>query len=231
LPIELKTDSQCLFEACVGLSRGFWRWEVNGDWLESFPRKAVPTWTLGATANAAFRASIFSHPDIGLMDEALGLGMPSGVGEDTYLFYKVLKAGYTLVYEPKAYVLHKHRREMSELRRQIYNYSKGHVAYHLTTWLRDRDWRGVVQILVGLPLFHVYRIKERLLHRSEYPISLVLLEIAGNLAGPWSLWQSHQRVRQEGRSRAYIPVPERSVSMLNPPLDETPQYATVSDLQ
>jgi GT2 family glycosyltransferase len=231
LPIELETDSQCLFEAYGGLSRGFWRWEVNGDWLESFPRKAVPTWELGATANAAFRASIFSHPDIGLMDEALGPGMPSGVGEDTYLFYKVLKAGYTLVYEPKAYVLHKHRREMSELRRQIYNYSKGHVAYHLTTWLRDRDWRGVVQILVGLPLFHVYRIKERLLHRSEYPISLVLLEIAGNLAGPWSLWQSHQRVRQEGRSRAYIPVPERSVSMLNPPLYETPQYATVSDLQ
>jgi hypothetical protein len=31
---------------------------------------------------------------------------------------------------------------------------------------------------------------------------LVLLEIRGNLAGPWSLWQSYRRVWREGRSAA-----------------------------
>jgi len=169
----------------------------------------VPTWQLGATANAAFRASIFSHPQIGLMDEALGPGMPSGVGEDTYLFYKVLKAGYTLVYEPAAYVWHKHRRDLPALRRQLYGYSKGHVAYNLTTWLRDRDWRGLVHILAGLSSYHCWQIINWLQGRSTYSLSLILLEICGNLAGPWSLWRSYQRVKREGYSSPYIPTSQR----------------------
>jgi len=138
VPRELATTAQRLFEAYGGLGRGSDRRVVDKDWFNRSVT-AVPTWTLGATANAAFRSSIFHHPQIGLMDEALGPGMPSGVGEDTYLFYRVLKAGYTIVYEPAACVWHKHRRDLPELRRQIFNYSKGHVAYHLTTILRDRD--------------------------------------------------------------------------------------------
>ncbi|AOY80919.1 glycosyltransferase [Moorena producens JHB] len=199
LPLQLETNAQQCFENYGGLGRGFEEFEVNGDWFESFSRHAVPTWQLGATANAAFRASIFSHPKIGLMNEALGPGMPSGVGEDTYLFYKVLKAGYTLIYEPSAYVWHKHRTEMAELHRQLYNYSKGHVAYNLTTWLQDGDWRGLVQIVLGLPLAHLSRIYQRLRGWSNYPISLIWLEMTGNLAGVWSLWQSHLRVKREGR--------------------------------
>jgi O-antigen biosynthesis protein len=213
LPLEIETASQHFFELYGGLGRGFKRFEVNGDWFESFKFRAVPTWELGATANAAFRATIFSHPRIGMMDEALGPGMPSGVGEDTYLFYKVLKAGYTLVYEPEAYVWHKHRRDMAALRRQLYNYSKGGPAYHLTTVLRDGDLRGLYRIIVELPRAFKWRIKEWLRGRSDYPLSLILLEIRGNLVGPWALWQSRRRVKQEGRSAPYIPVSRRPATI------------------
>lgn len=209
LPIQLETPSQQFFEKYGGLGRGYERFEVGPAWFTSFPRYAVPTWQLGATANAVFRTSIFSHPEIGLMEEALGPGMPSGVGEDTYLFYKTIKAGYTLVYEPSAYVWHKHRQDKAALRRQLYGYSKGHVSYNLTTWLNDQDWRSLMQIFVGLPSYHVKRIAQWFMRQSDYPISLVLLEIWGNLAGPWSLWQSHRRVKREGRSGAYIAVSER----------------------
>ncbi|MEO1095009.1 MAG: glycosyltransferase [Cyanobacteria bacterium J06638_28] len=224
LPLQLETPSQRLFEIYGGLGRGFVPFEVNGDWFELFPRQAVPTWTLGATANAAFRSTIFRHPKIGLMDEALGPGMPSGVGEDTYLFYKVLKAGYTLTYRPQAYVWHQHRRTLTALRQQLFNYSKGHVAYHLTTLLRDGDGRGLVQILVGLPLAHASRIYSRLRGWSAYPISLVLWEMLGNLAGPWALLQSRLRVMSEGASAPYVPDAQRSPSLsVNPvsPLDPT----------
>ena len=200
LPLELETAAQLLFEAYGGLGRGPDRRVVNKDWFNR-SMTAVPTWTLGATANAAFRSSIFRHPQIGLMDEALGPGMPSGVGEDTYLFYKVLKAGYTIVYEPAACVWHKHRRDLQGLRRQIFNYSKGHVAYHLTTLLRDRDWRGLINLTLLLPGTHIRRATRRLLGRSEYPLSLILLEVVGNLAGPWALWQSRRRVKREGPSQ------------------------------
>jgi GT2 family glycosyltransferase len=231
LPLQLETIFQRFFERYGGLGRGFEFLEVSSHWFESFPRDAVPTWRLGATANAAFRASMFVHPQIGLMEEALGPGMPSGVGEDTYLFYKVLKAGYSLIYEPAAYVWHKHRRELSALRRQIYGYSKGHVAYNLATWLRDSDWRGLWRVLIVLPLVHLQRIFIWLRGRSDYPLSLILLEISGNLAGPWSLWQSYRRVRREGRSSPYIPPQERFVVDRETLLVETLQPVTVGNSQ
>ena len=215
IPIELETAPQNIFENYGGLGRGFERFEVNGDWFER-SRGAVQTWNLGATANAAFRANIFTHPQIGLMDEALGWH-PSGVGEDTYLFYKVLKAGFTLVYEPSAYVWHRHRRDFSALRRQIYGYSKGHVAYHLTTLLRDHDLRALKHLAADLPVWRGRQIlgglKNRVRGRASYPLWMIALELRGNFAGPWSLWLSRQRVKREGRSQPYIPVEQRLLTL------------------
>jgi O-antigen biosynthesis protein len=213
LPMELETRAQYLFEAYGGLGKGFERFEADGEWFDHFNRSAVPTWILGATANAAFRAAIFSHPQIGLLDEALGAGTPTGCSEDTDLFYKVLKAGYTIVYEPDAYVWHRHRRDMPALRNQIYSYSKGHVAYHLTTLFRDRDLRALHRLAVELPGAHLWRINERLHRRSTYPLSLMILEIKGNLAGPWALWQSRRQVKRKGRSAPYVPVSQRSSAL------------------
>lgn len=210
LPVELKTITQRFFERYGGLGRGFEPFEVNSEWFESFPRKPVPTWELGATANAAFRANIFSDPRIGIIDEALGAGTPTGCSEDTYVFYKVLKAGYAIAYEPKAYVWHKHRSDMASLRRQIYNYSKGHIAYHLTTLLEDGDLRALYQMFINLPSIHLRRIYYWFRGWSDYPLSLILLEMRGNLLGPWALLRSRQRVKREGRSSPYIPVAERS---------------------
>jgi GT2 family glycosyltransferase len=206
LPLELDTRSQYLFEVYGGLGRGFDAREADMRWFRSFRRHAVPTWRLGATANAAFRTAVFSHPHIGLMDEALGPGMPSGVGEDTYLFYRIIKAGYRLVYQPDAYVWHRHRRDMAGLRHQIYNYSKGHVAYQLTTLLRDRDLRALTRLLLALPRSQLKRSVLRLCGKSDYPLSLILLETLGTLVGPWALWRSRRRVRREGRSGPYAPA-------------------------
>jgi glycosyltransferase involved in cell wall biosynthesis len=205
LPLEIENRAQALFERYGGLGRGFERFEIGPDWFGSIYGQAVPTWTLGATANAAFRTCIFKDPQIGLMEETLGPGMPSGVGEDTYLFYKVLKAGHIIAYEPAAFVWHKHRRDMNGLRHQLYNYSKGHVAYHLTTFMNDCDVRALLQIFVQLPLWRLKQLlwyAKSLLKGNEpdYPFSLTLTEIIGNAVGPFVLWKSHQRVKREGRS-------------------------------
>lgn len=211
LPIELETRSQRLFEEYGdgGLGRGFEEREADNNWFTRDWFRAVPTWKLGATANAAFRTSIFRHPEIGLMNEALGPGMPSGVGEDIYVFYKVLKVGYTIVYEPTAQVWHKHRRDMKALRRQLYGYSKGIISYNLTTLLVDGDRRVLPTLIIDMPYWHLKRIYYVLRGWNDYPIGLILLEIAGNFAGPWSLWQSYRRVKREGLSNPYVPVSQR----------------------
>jgi glycosyltransferase involved in cell wall biosynthesis len=218
LPVEIETASQRRFEAYGGLGKGFSGFEVNGEWFRSL-RGAVPTWKLGATANAAFRASIFRDPAIGVLDEALGAGMPTGCSEDTYLFYRILKAGHTLVYEPTAWVWHRHRSDAPALRRQIYAYSKGHVAYHLTTLLRDRDRRALVRLGYSLPKVYLQRAYARLRGTSDYPLSLIFVEIAGTLAGPLALWKARRRVRKLGPGAR--PKPHHAVS-LESPLTQTP---------
>ena len=196
LPAELATRAQQLFEHYGGLGRGFVRVEAGGEWFGSWYREAVPTWQLGATANAAFRAPIFSHPSIGMLDPALGAGSPTGCSEDTDLFYRVLAAGFTIVYEPAAYVWHHHRRDMRALRRQIYAYSKGHVAYHLITWRRYGDTRALFHLALTLPKWQLKKLVRWMRHSNDYPLSLILTEIAGNLAGPWALWRARRRARR-----------------------------------
>jgi O-antigen biosynthesis protein len=203
LPVELETRAQRLFEEYGGLSRGYHRYEVNLDWFNRFRRRGVPVWELGATANVAFRSVIFRDPKIGMLDETLGAGTPTGCSEDTYLFYKILKAGHTIVYEPAAYVWHRHRRDMRSLRRQLYNYSKGHVALHLTTLINDGDPRGMFDIFIRLPRWRMRQLmtqaKRSFKGQMRFPLSLVIAETLGNLAGPYALWKSRQRVKQLGR--------------------------------
>jgi glycosyltransferase involved in cell wall biosynthesis len=207
LPMELETPAQHLFEIYGAFGRGYEPIDADRRWFESTVRRAVPTWRLGGTGNAAYRSGIFADPLIGLFDEALGA--PNGVGEDTYLFYKVLKAGYTVFYEPKAYLFHKHRRSFKALQSQIYNYSKGHVAYHLTTFFNDHDFRALVRLFIELPRYHIKRLIRRFLGRKDYPLSLILCEIAGTLAGPYALFKSRRRVRRLGASKPYTPFPKQ----------------------
>jgi glycosyltransferase involved in cell wall biosynthesis len=205
-PVALETPSQQIFEAYGGLGKGFEARRVDGAWFWQF-RGAVPTWELGATANAAFRACIFSDPQIGLFDEALGAGMPTGCSEDTYVFYKVLKAGFAIHYEPSAYVWHRHRSDMRSLKRQIYSYAKGHAAYQLTTLLRDRDVRALARLGCRLPQTYARRTVERLRGRSDYPLAFIALEVLGTLVGPFALVRARRLVRDYGPSSVAAAFP------------------------
>ncbi len=152
-PLELRNAAQLDFERISPLSKGFRRFESRWG-HPTRPWTAFPAWELGATANAAFRRGVFDDPEVGLMDEALGPGMPSGVGEDSYLLYRIVRAGWTVVYEPAAYVWHRHRDTAAALMSQITNYYSGHVAHQLTTLVRDHDPRAVHRLAAGHRLRH-----------------------------------------------------------------------------
>ncbi len=199
VPLELETASQIDFEGSGGLGKGFAQKTIGraefADTLRPFY-----AWDLGATANAAFRASIFSRPDIGLMDEALGPGMPSGVGEDSYLVYRVASAGFTVIYEPTAWVEHRHRRTPEELQRQIRSYYSGHVAHNLTTLVRDGDLRAVWQIGAFSKYVAIQRWRS-ILHPSRTSTVVARAQVHGAIRGPRNYFRSQRRVRREGRSR------------------------------
>ena len=223
LPHEMETESQQLFEKYGGLGRGADGFEVDGHWFESTHRRPTPTWKLTGTANCAFRASIFADPQIGMMNEELSTGGPAGLGEDIYLFYRVLKAGGKIVYEPSAFIWHKHRRTLAALKRQIFNYSKAHVAYHLATFFFDEDMRGLVNVVYGYPRWLMGLLKDALLRRSwAYPLWFVRLQIAGALAGPLGFVRALIWVRRTGRSEVYVPVTRRAPQSADLPLEPKP---------
>lgn len=222
LPIELETASQRQFEAIGGLGKGFDRREFDALWFWS-QRGAVPTWNIGATANTAVRARALGATGIGLMEEALGAGTSAGVGEDTYMYYRLIRAGWTAVYEPTAWVWHRHRSDEGALGRQISAYSRGHVAYHLTTLLVDGDTRALRRIFLDLPLWDAKSLWRWLRGRSSLPLPHILREIAGHAMGPLAFVQSRLRARRLGRDYPPSRHPADSVSL---DTEETERHIT-----
>lgn len=210
LPYELDSPAAMLFEhySDGSFDRGFNRWDADSDWFMSHRLSAVNTWLLSGSGNVAFRSAAFADPKIGLFKEYLGPGMPSGGCEDTYQLYKTLKAGWTVAYEPFAFVWNKHRSIMRDLKSQLHSCSTGMVSYLLTTLFEDGDLRAVPALAL-LPVWHGKRIVLRWLGQSSHPIELILKEAVGHIAGPIALLRSIQAVNEEGFSEPYVPVSRR----------------------
>ncbi len=180
LPADLDVLESQVFEDYGGLGRGPHRRVFTPAWLRQGWGPA-PTWHIGATANAALRRETLER--LGPFDEALGAGRPAGVGEDTEYFYRVLHAGGVIVYQPTAVVLHHHRSDRAQLRRQLRAYSAGHVAYHLEILARYGDVRGLGRILFTLPRHYAFRLRRILRGVEDYPGDLLATEVRGALGG------------------------------------------------
>ncbi|WP_432490959.1 glycosyltransferase [Kineococcus gypseus] len=200
LPANAHLLEPQVFEDYGGLGRGPHRRTYDRAWLLS-GRRAAPTWWIGATANAAVRREVLSG--VGPFDEVLGPGRPSGVGEDTDYFYRVLRAGWTIAYQPTAVVLHHHREDRASLLRQLRAYSSGHVSYHLQVAARHGDPRGLARIALELPAHQARRAVHVLRRLDDHPADALAVEARGTLEGPVAWWRSRAQLRRSGR-----PVPE-----------------------
>lgn len=81
----------------------------------------------GTGANFAVSRAAFEA--LGGFDEALGAGALTRGGEDLDWFVRTLHHGFALAYEPGAIVWHRHRRDLDDLRDQLYGYGTGLTAY------------------------------------------------------------------------------------------------------
>ncbi|MEM1084789.1 MAG: glycosyltransferase [Verrucomicrobiota bacterium] len=198
LPGSLETEAERDFETFGGFQRGCHRREFGHAWFRKWRLRAVPTWSLGGTGNVAIRAEFLERRGVGYFMECLGAGVPAGVGEDTLFFYRIMMEGGTIVYEPGAVGWHYHRPSASGLRRQLFDYARGHVAYHLVTLLKFGDRRAITRLLYELPGSYLERIRDRLFNRYAYPWNLLFVEIAGAICGPLALWQSWRYMKKNG---------------------------------
>jgi glycosyltransferase involved in cell wall biosynthesis len=183
LPEELDTPSQMLFEQYGGFGRGFDRHVFKVNAGESAALHYGGTGRFGTGANMAFRRAFFQEH--GLFDPALDVGTPANGGGDLEMFFRVLKAGHSLVYEPAAMVRHRHRRDYRELRTQIANNGIGFFTYLMRTAQAYPEERQDIFRLAAWWLWwwNLRRLLNALVHPRRFPMDLILAELRGSLSG------------------------------------------------
>jgi GT2 family glycosyltransferase len=142
-----------------------------------FQGKAMP-WYVGSGNNFAVRREWLEC--IGGNDERLGPGSPGQGGVDMDLFYRLLRAGARIRYDPELLVYHARTSKEGRISRRIpYGYGMGACC---TLWLRQKD-PYALRVLVSWFFLRTSRLFEGLLGRQwmrVYEEGLVLL---GTLKG------------------------------------------------
>ena len=185
VPLELETEAQLLFEQYGGFGRGFERqwYRVDRESGERAATRHGGAGKFGTGANMAYRRSLFER--IGGFDPALDVGTVTNGGGDLEMFFRVLKEGHTLVYEPSALVRHRHRRDYAQLRTQITNNGMGFYAYLVRSALayRDERWAFIRLGLWWLWWWNIRRLLISCVHPGRFPRDLILGELRGSLIG------------------------------------------------
>lgn len=207
LPMELETSTQQWIEQ-FGFAKGFHRRLFNLTTHRPphflFPYAAG---TFGSGANMSFRTSALQA--IGGFDSALGAGSFAMGGDDLAAFFEVISRGYTLVYEPAAFLRHLHRRDYPALRRQAYGYGVGLTAY-LTKVLLDHPTRlGDFIWRAPSALAHLFKLRapNSVQENITYPAELRRAEWLGMLHGPFRYIRSRSQSRKQTISPPHHPAP------------------------
>ncbi|MEH1827687.1 MAG: glycosyltransferase [Nostoc sp.] len=181
LPYELATDAQILFEQRGGFRRGFEKIRY-GQILPGNPLHPCGAGIFGAGCNMSLRRNILLK--IGGFDEALDTGATLPGGGDLDIFYRVIRAGYPLVYEPKYLVFHQHRREYAQLRRQYWTWGLGFMAFVVKSYQSDPPQRSQLRRLVWWWFKdQLKQLKNSFRGRHVLPPNMILAELWGGIVG------------------------------------------------
>jgi glycosyltransferase involved in cell wall biosynthesis len=192
VPLELETEAQEWFERYSSFRRGFRRIEYSSGNLH--PLKGGRT---GAGANMAIRRSVLEL--VGPFDEALDAGTPTCSGGDTEMFYRILNAGYYIIYDPAALSRHRHRPMWEELRQTLYGYGVGNYAFWTRCLLVEGELRAV-KLAWDWFHFQLREILRSLLRRPQsVPLDLLLAELRGCAAGPRAYLLSRKQWRPRSK--------------------------------
>ncbi len=181
LPYKLDTEARLLFEQRGGFGRGFSRREFHATSF-ALPLHPVGAGVLGAGCNMAFERSLLI--ELGGFDEALDTGAPLPGGGDLDIFYRVLRAGRAMVYEPRYAVYHEHRETIAQLRRQYWTWGLGMMAFLDKCRRADPQLRDQHRRMIRWWTLDQLKLIVRALRRHTFPeLHFHLAELWGGICG------------------------------------------------
>ena len=181
LPYEVQSTAQLRFELRGGFRRESRVRRYQGPTEPGNPYFPFSAGIFGAGCNMAFRRSTLEA--IGGFDDALDTGPPLPGGGDLDAFFRVVRAGFPLVYEPRAIVRHKHRQEHAELRRQYYTWGAGFLAFLGKCWARHEDRPAVVRMVMWWLGYEIRLLVKGALGREGMTLDLSAAELLGGVVG------------------------------------------------
>ena len=202
LPLQLETRAQILFEQMGGFGSNFDRVRF-GPALAGIPTYPCGAGMFGAGCNMVFARRILL--ELGGFDDALDTGAPLPGGGDLDMFYRVVRAGYPLVREPRLLIYHQHRREYAELRHQMWTWGLGSMAYITKSMHDDPLYRR--KLLRWILWWFGYQFSKLLApklrrNRKPWPWDLTAVEIAGGIVGLFGEYRRSKK-RIEALRRQY----------------------------
>jgi GT2 family glycosyltransferase len=181
MPLSLDARAQVLFEKKNGFRRGFDKIRF-GQELPGNPLYPCGAGIFGAGCNMAFRRQILQ--ELGGFDEALDTGASLPGGGDLDIFYRIIRAGHVLVYEPSFMVFHEHRRLESALYRQYYTWGLGFMAFVEKNYRTDvAERRRFRRLVIWWVKDQILQLKQALCREHVLPFSMVFAEFCGGMVG------------------------------------------------
>ena len=111
------------------------------------------------------------------------------------MFARLLSAGHSIVYTPRALVWHRHRDTDAELRACIFGYGVGVYAFLTKRVIEERDVNAVTVAARWLIGPFVRAARQRLTSTTPVSLQLLLLEAAGAALGPVRFMRSARTIR------------------------------------
>ena len=191
LPYELETLAQILFERRGGFGRGFEKIRYSQK-FPSNPLYPCGAGIFGAGCNMAFRRQVLL--DLGGFDEALDTGKPLPGGGDLDMFYRVVRAGHPLIYEPQYAVYHQHRREISQLRHQYWTWGLGFMAFVRKSIQSDPAMKTrLYQLIVWWLQDQLWQLQQSMFGCHILSPKMILAELWGGVVGGFGEYGRSQR--------------------------------------
>lgn len=200
-PLALESPAQRLFEANGGFSRGSRRILLPDDAGQPLHGHSAPliAWavSIGSGCSLAVRRDVVRT--LGGFDQALDMGAALPGGGDHDMLWRMLRAGYAVVYEPGAVARHEHRRELHAAEAQIVGHQHALIALLSKHVIHTRGrMRWSVAAFLGWRLIKPgVRLARRLVGRDPLPAPLLLRMWAHCWSGLWA----YPRARALARKR------------------------------
>lgn len=212
LPYELATPAQILFEQAGGFRRGFDK-IYYGQTLEGNSLYPCGAGIFGAGCNMAYRREVVLA--IGGFDVALDTGKPLPGGGDLDMFYRIIRSGHALVYEPRYLVFHQHRQTLEQLKRQYWSWGLGLLAYIVKSCQSDRSLRKLhLRLIAWWVKYQLGRLKRSIRGRHPLPAHMILAELWGGvqgLCGEYGRSQARMKRLQQQCNRSAGPQVDQSL--------------------